>query len=104
MKGKAMLLNDLKNFDTDGGDVDELVALLTFGNQMSQTYTSKSLEVPGWLSDKLGAIAAEIDYRHKDALVKEYKETKNRLESLKTNEEKRADLTAKLERLKTAIG
>jgi hypothetical protein len=97
------MLDKLKHLDLDRIDVDEAVALATFGDQLIAGYTGRSLEVPQWLVDNTRELNREIKNRHKDNLEKALRETELQLDALKSRDEKREDLKAKADRLKAAL-
>lgn len=98
------MLRELKGFNAEKHDLDELVALKAFGDQMSNTYTVLGLEQPEWLKDRVEDIGREVVNRSRDLLAKELKETNLRLEGLKTQAEKREELLAKQARLQARLG
>lgn len=97
------MLNALKNLNLERTDPDELVGLIAFGRMMVSTYTSVESEVPEWLTTNIESVEREFNARRQDAIAKEIKDTQARLEALKTSEQKRADLNAKLRRLKAQV-
>lgn len=98
------MLNALKTFDPESTPVEELVALVAFGQGLTVTYTNLGLEAPDWIGEKVADVEKAVRDRYRDAQLRELKETEARLEALKSTEEKRGDLQAKRERLKKALG
>jgi len=96
------MLRAFRELEVDGNDIDELIVLERFGKGLATGYTEHALDVPEWVSDKLTALGKEIKARRADAIAREIKLTEGRLEALKTADEKRVDLRAKLERLRAA--
>ena len=60
------MLEQFKNFNVEGGDLDELVALSAFGKQLRGEFEAQKVAVPEYVSDNLNAIAREIDSRMAD--------------------------------------
>lgn len=98
------MLEQLKRFDPEAGDLEEAIALAAFASIFQGQYQMRSLETPTWLRDKREALDREIQKRHRDYLEKELKEEVSRLDKLKTAEEKRVETKAKIERIKAALG
>ena len=98
------MLERLRNLNIDRIDIDDAVELSTFGKLAAATYESYSVPTPGWLKDSLTALDGEIRSRRRDMLLARQKEVANRLGSLKTREEKRAELEAEQARLNDALG
>lgn len=98
------MLTKLRTFNVDGLEVDEAVALYAFGKTLGQTYAEFGLEPPEWVGEQLEVLRREIKDRQRDALIKDLKDTKARREGLRTVDEKRAELDAKIARLEAAIG
>ena len=97
------MLEKLKRLDLNKVDLEEAIALVTFGETMVDGFTTRGLEVPGWLTDNVRELNREIRNRQRDNLEMALRETDAQLESLKTASEKRADLQARRERLKQAL-
>ena len=98
------MLEQLRNFNLDRIDLDEMVALFAFGENLKVVYGNLLLEVPEWVTDNVATLQKEIHSRRRDSLEKELKKAQASLESLKTADEKRQDIRAKIERLQTALG
>jgi len=86
------VLSQLKTFTADRLDLDELVALATFGRQMRSEYEAHQLEEPEWLDVQLKSLRREIHSRNADKLEARRREITSRLDALKTPTEKRAEL------------
>jgi hypothetical protein len=94
------MLNTLKNFDPDKGDVDEMVELSAFARSLTAEYAALEIEPPEWLAAKQKEVIREVDARQADARAKRIKEIERSMAGLRTQEERRNDLTAELARLK----
>lgn len=98
------MLNRIRNIEADRMDLDEFVELLMFGKLALQTYSDNILEPPQWLVEGVGTLEKTVKERRRDNLEKAMKEKKARLETLKSAEEKRADLLAEIAKLQAALG
>ncbi len=101
--GKTML-EQLKRFDPEAGDLEEAIALAGFADIFQNQYAKRSLETPNWLKEKSEALDREIHKRHRDYLEKELKAEETRLETLKTAQEKREDAKQRIDRIRAALG
>lgn len=103
-----MQLNDLKMYNPDNRDLDNLVEMLAYGNMMLTQYRELEadieMEVPKWLEPKLRSIRTVIVDKHRDQLRKQLADTKVALEQLKTPSEKKKDLLARSRRLEQLVG
>jgi hypothetical protein len=95
-----MNIDRLKNFNVNVDDVDSLVEISAFATGLAAEYLANGLDKPEWLDTKAGELRTEIKRRQADARAKEIKEIELKLNSLKTAQEKRDELTEKLARLK----
>lgn len=97
------MFDKLRHLDLDRLDVDEAVALVSFGEVLQAAYATRGLETPQWLVDNVRELNREIRNRHRDNLEKAKRETLAELEALKSRDERRGDLKSKLDRLNTAL-
>ena len=93
------MLDKLKNFDCEKGDVDEMIELSAFARGMQQEYVALSIDPPEWLEVKHKEVVREVNSRLADLREKRIREIDRALAALKTAEEKRTDLKAERERL-----
>lgn len=93
------MIERLKNLDIERLDVDEMIAMSAFAKQLSAEYEALALDKPDWLGVKSTELKREINARLGDLRDKRIREIKARLNTLKSAEEKRADLQKELERL-----
>lgn len=99
-----MSFEKLKRLDLDRIDLDEAVGLIAEGEAMEDVYATRSLETPEWLTNNLRELNREVNNRVAESREKALRETELELAGLRTREERRAELQAKAERLKTALG
>lgn len=92
-------LDQYRNFNVDGLDVDELIALSVFGRQLRAEYEALQLEEPDWVDIQLKTLRREIHSRAADAREARIREIDSRLNALMTADEKRAELLKERERL-----
>ncbi len=93
------MLEQLRNFDSDRANPDEMVALHAFARVLEAEYQSLGLHAPEWVAEKKTEVKRELDSRLADMKAKRVREIKQQLATLKTAAEKRADLEAELQRL-----
>jgi len=95
----SLQLNELRTFNTDGADLDELVELAIFGRNLRAEYEALQLEVPTWLNEQLEAIRREVRVRNEDARLKRIREIDSRIDALKSADERRSELLKEREKL-----
>lgn len=98
------ILTELKAFPTDSGDLEDMVFYSGQAEVLVASYKQFDLEPPEWLVEKQAALGREIAIRQRDYLQRELKKTELSLDSLRTAEEKREDLRAKAEKLRSKLG
>lgn len=98
------MLQQLKNLNIERLDLDEAVAMASFGRAMEAEYQHVSAEAPDWLTDNLKALRKEIRQRLQDTLESRLVEVTSRLDSLSTVEEKRSKLREEADRLRAKLG
>lgn len=86
---KKTMLDQLKNFNADRMDVEELVALHMFGKQFRVALEEQSVPVPVYVDDNLRALKHEIDNRMADRKAARIRELKQQRAGLATAQEKR---------------
>lgn len=97
------MLNDLKKFDPDRAQMDELVALSAFAKSLRAEYTALNQEIPEWLDDKTRVLLREILSRGRDALEKRLKDARAQAAQLMTPAEKRAQLSKEIAELEKQL-
>lgn len=103
-KEEKDMMEQLRTLNLDRVDLDDAIGLLTFAKQAKATYVEMGLEAPAWFADKVAGLEAYIKQRRVENLTKAAKEIEAELGKLKTAEEKRSDLRARLEQIKAALG
>lgn len=99
-----MLTARLRNFEADRNDLDELVELFAWAKSLAAAYESNTIPLPEWLQDNTVSVANEIKSRVRDYQAKALKEIEAEQATLKTREEKRAELAEKAAKLREALG
>jgi hypothetical protein len=103
-RGESMMVNQLKNFQVDRLDMDELFALSALGKQLQAEYATRQMSAPAWLTDQLGVLEREITMRRKDDLEKKLREVKAQRTGLETASEKRERLDREQTELEKQLG
>lgn len=103
-KEEKAMMEQLRTLNIDRVDLDDAIGLLTFAKQAKATYVEMGLEAPAWFADKVAGLEAYIKQRRVENLTKAAKEIEAELGKLKTAEEKRSDLRARLEQIQAALG
>lgn len=98
------ILQELKQFKLEDESVDEMLMMHASAKMLHQSYIGFGLEPPEWVVDKLSALDREIRIKQRDELERELKKTELALEGLKSAQEKREDLRAKANRLRSRLG
>jgi hypothetical protein len=99
---RKTMLQDFKNFNVES-DIDELVALSAFGKQLRSEFEAQKVTVPEYVSDNLNTISREISSRMEDRRATRIRQLKSERESLKTAQEKRAQIDKELADLGESI-
>lgn len=97
------MINELKNFNADRLDLDELVGLSAFGRCFQAECAALNVEEPDWLGSNLRILRKEISIRQQDRLEKLLHQKKSRLQSLKPAAEKRAEIEAEIKKLEEQL-
>jgi DNA repair ATPase RecN len=98
-----MSMAAFKNFSADRMDLDELVALSAFGKSLRAEYEALQLEEPEFVAVQINTLKREIRSRVADKLEARKRELANRIDSLKTPKEKKAELEAELAKLEKQL-
>jgi len=102
-KEEVTMIQQLKNFDVDRMDIEQLVELSAVGRVIVDEFDKTGAETPEWLTTNLKSLRREIRARQADALEALLREKQSRLESLKPAEQRRADLAGEIETLKQKL-
>jgi hypothetical protein len=97
------MLDELRNFNEEAMDMEELVELAAFGRSFRSEFEALGAEVPDWVDIQLKSLRRVIRSRDMDRLEKMIREKEARLEALKPAEEKRKDLQEEIDRLKQKL-
>ncbi len=98
-----MLINALRNFDANRFELEDLIELSAIGRLYQTEAQQMAAEEPEWLSASLREVRREIRTRQQDALEKNLKEKKARLQALKPAEQRRAELAKEIEELEAKL-
>jgi len=102
-KEEVTMIQQLKNFDVDRMDLDELVGLASFGRIIGDEFDKLSGEIPEWLQANLKSLRREIHARQADALEALLKEKKARRDNLTPAEERRKKLDEEIAALEAKV-
>ena len=91
-----MALGTFKSFAADRMDLDELVALMAFGKSIRAEYEALQMEEPPFVDIQLKSLRREITARTADKLEARKRELTARIDSLKTQAQKKAELEKEL--------
>lgn len=93
------MLNSFKTFAADRLQLDDLVVLSAFGRQIRAEYEALQLDEPEYVDVQLKSLRREIHARVADKLEARRKEITSRLDSLKTPQQRKAELQKELRTL-----
>jgi len=96
------VLQALRNLNLDAIDLDEAIALYAQAKVTAEAFAEFAVE-PAWLTDVKERLGKWIKERRRDAIEHELKLAEVDLDKLKTAEEKRGDVKARIERLKAQL-
>lgn len=97
------MLEQLKRFDANRLDLDELVMLAAYGRELRLEYEAHNLDEPEWLGIQIKSLRREIMTRNADKIEKLVREKKARLETLKSPTEKKAELQKEIKELEKQL-
>ena len=97
-------LERLKGLQLARMDLDEMIALATYGRAVANGYSYYEVPKPKWLDDSLQQLDAQIRSRRREILEARLQEVRTRKEAPKSREEKRADLDAEEAALAAQLG
>lgn len=97
------MLNELKRFNPETADLEELVSLLHFTKGLQIEFTSLGLAVPEWIDDKARQLTRQVRQKTEDQRALRLKEIAAEEARLETNAEKRARLQAEKDRLTAGV-
>ena len=100
-------LDQFRNFNVDGLDIDELVTLSLFGRQIRVEYESLQIEEPEWVDIQLKALRREIHVRNANNLEARRREIDARLDALKSPGQRKTELLnerAQIDKALKAVG
>jgi hypothetical protein len=90
------MITQLRSFNTERMDLDEMIALSAFGHSLRAEYEKLQLDAPDWVERQLRTLKLEIKVRVQDQLEKRRKEIESKLNQLKTPSERKTELNKEL--------
>lgn len=94
-----MDMNAIRQFNTEREPLEDLVVMLALGQLIMAEYEKLNIDEPDWLAPKVKAIRRQAQLTVRDQQEKRLAEAKMRLESLKTPQEKKAQLQKEINQL-----
>jgi hypothetical protein len=99
----VQLVEQLKSFDVERVQLDELLALAAFGKLLRTERESRGLDSPDWLDDRLRTLNREIESRRRDTLELRLKQAKAQAATLLTPTERREKVQAEITALEKQL-
>lgn len=93
------MLQNLKSFDADRMQLDELVALEAFGHGLREAYERLQVEEPAFVDTQLKSVRRVIRTRVADKAEARKKQVQAQLDALKTPTQRKQELLAELKEL-----
>lgn len=93
------MLEQFKAFNANKAEIEEIVSLSAFGRSLTAEYVALGVEAPSWVDARQSEIKRELSARLADVREKRKREIRAALTTLRTAEEKRADLAKELAQL-----
>jgi hypothetical protein len=98
------MLSQLKNFDADRtNEIDELVALVAFGEGQRAQYEKLNLDEPDYLNRQLRAVKRAINAKRENSLEMELKQLEIQLENSKSPAEKKIAAQKRIAEIKKIL-
>ena len=98
------MLDQFRSFNSEGSDLDELVAMSAFGKQLRAEYETQGISIPEFVDDNLRAIKREIESQTADRRAARVRELKAQRDGLKTAAERREAIDKELADLGETVG
>jgi hypothetical protein len=100
------MLNELRRFNVETGELEEMVALLHLARGVQQEFATLNIPTPPWVDDKVRQLQRAIQSKTADQRDLRIKELQAEQARLKTAAERRAEIQAELDRLQgqTPVG
>lgn len=95
-----MLLNVLKRLDVNGVSLDELMEAAAVARIVKTEYESRELELPEWFAPKVRTLNIAIEAKASEQRELEIRQLQRELDRITPAEERRAQLVARLSKLK----
>lgn len=102
MNAKVLIV--LENTDVENvSSVEELILAQNQLKIIDAGYQELGVDTPEWVLDKLSAVSHEITMRVRNELARQLRAAKARRDSLRTRDEKRQDLDARIAELENKL-
>lgn len=97
------MLSTFKSFDTDRMELDELIALKSYGEMLRQQYDELKVEEPDYIDIQLKALKRAITSKVHASKSARLRELKSRQESLKTSSERKRENSKEIAELEEQL-
>lgn len=97
------MLQELKGLDLDRIDIEDAVACSFFAKGLAEHFKGHKLPEPLWLQEKTAELNAYIGLKRKDILARERKALQTEADRLRTPQERREDISARLKAIDEQI-
>lgn len=98
------MLEQLRRFDAEKSNLEEMLALSAFAKTLSGEYSSRQLSIPEWLTGTQKSLNHEIMGKVRDQLEKRKRELLSQASGLESAEEKRKRIASELEAIDAQLG
>ena len=98
------MLNELKNLPIDRMEMEQLVALLVFGESLVAGFEANEVDVPEWLKDRVKLLGRQVRDKNEDALRARLRQAQNKLNAMQPEAAKRKALAAEVAALEKKLG
>jgi hypothetical protein len=97
------MLSQFMNFDVDRLEINDLVALVAFGEMYRAQFEKMQLDEPDFINNKLRVLKREINIKRENTLLMRKKQLEARIEGYKTPTQKKAEDLAELKQVEKQL-
>lgn len=98
-----MFLDELKRFEAEGAQLEELVFASALAKATLNQYNNLQIPAPDWLVDTDATITRKVDGIRRDMLLKRARVLKGQLENYKSPETKQQEIQKELDAINQAL-
>jgi len=103
-KRSGNMLEQLRKFNKDNSNLEDMMALSAFGKSIQSEYVSRNIPAPEWLTGVLSTLGHEITSKTRDQLEKRKRELQAQAAGLESAETKRARIARELAEIDSQLG